>query len=1045
MLLAAAAMLLAGARPGLCVETVSYNRDVRPILSDNCFQCHGFDPQTRHADLRLDTREGALGETGGPQAVSPGSIDDSELWRRINSAEDSERMPPPETHKELSPADLAILKRWIEQGALYEPHWSFVPLPDRVETPLAAGRRWPRNAIDTFVLASLDAAGLEPNHEASRERWLRRVTFDLTGLPPSQAELGAFLQDASPMAFERVVDRLLASPHFGERMAVPWLDAARYADSFGYQADVDMHAWPYRDWVVDSLNDALPWDEFITWQIAGDLLPGATREQRLATAFNRIHRKTNEGGSVPEEFRQDGISDRVDTVGTIFLGLTLECAKCHDHKYDPLSQREYYALGAYFNSIDEFGLLQDGERVGLPLPSPVLLLPTEQQEAELAARSAAVEAAESRAAAYKLKTEGEYPAFEEWLAGSREFEAADAVGYFPFEPADRNANVHAADQKATAVGEPVDGPVGSAIRCNGDDAIAVPGFGIEHCHDSLTVAFWVRTAEDHPRAVVFANTTSYDANYNGFELLLEDGHLRWSAMREFPGNAISVRTEAEIETGRWTHVAVTYDGSRRAAGMRIYLDGSPAATEVVRDKLTRDFRVTDKISFGARSRDFGLRAGAYDEIHVFRRAITPIEVAQLCDGETLGRLQCSEVLTGEQRGQLREYFRSVLDPVARRLADEVHQSRVAWRETLAPVREISVMEELEEPRPAYVLDRGAYDSPLDRVDRVTPAALPPMPNGASNDRLGLARWLTDDCHPLTSRVLMNRLWQEFFGHGIVETSENFGLQGEWPSHPELLDWLARDFVDGGWDYKRMCRQIVLSATYRQDSQVSAERRAADPDNRLLARGPSRRLTAEMLRDSALAYGGLLARDLGGPPVKPYQPPGAMWRSLNNFLPEYQHDQGAALHRRSAYSFWRRTTTAPNMMAFDTPSREVCTVRRQTTNTPLQPLVLLNDPQFVEAARGLAARMLRSGLTGEEGLRWMFREVTSREATEDELAVLVELYDEQLASYRTDLSAAESLRVVGQWRGDAELPAAELAAATSLASAILNCDAGLMLR
>jgi hypothetical protein len=919
-----------------------------------------------------------------------------------------------------------------------------VPVP-ALSDSLAA---WARGPIDSFVGDRLQQEKLAPSPEAPRERWLRRATFDLTGLPPTPAEVDAFVADGSSEAYEKAADRLLASPRFGERMAVPWLDAARYADSYGYQSDEEMRAWPYRDWVIRALNENLPWDQFITWQLAGDMLPEASRDQQLATAFNRIHRKTQEGGSVEEEFRQDGISDRVHTVGTAFLGLTFECARCHDHKYDPISQRDYYALGAFFNSIDERGLLHGTNPKEKQMqPHPVLFLTTPEQESGLKTQNSAVEAAERAAAELPKQREN---AFREWLAALPESRTPNLVSSFSLEEVKdgKLSNGAAAEKPGTLSGgnSLVAGKFGQAVLFNGDDQLEIPSAEFAHCHDAVTAAFWLKPGEDYPRAVVLHKTTGFDVNYSGIELLLEDGKLRWTWAREWPGSAISIRTEAKLGTGEWTHVAVSYDGSRRAAGLRIYLNGQPVAVEVLRDKLAKDISAGTALEFGRRSRDNGLRGGAVDEIQMFTRALAPVEVAQIFDGKTLADLLKKPERTDAELAQLREYYFSAIDPEMSRATAAVRAARVSWREMVDQVQEIPTMEELPQPVPAFVLNRGAYDAPGDPVERVTPAALPPFPESAPRDRLGLAQWLTSTQHPLTGRVLMNRLWQEFFGRGIVSTPDNFGAQGALPSHPELLDWLARDFISHGWDYKRACRQIVLSATYRQDSRAAPELRQRDPENVLLARGPARRLSAEELRDSALALGGLLQGTIGGPPVKPYQPEGSMWKSLNNFLPEYQRDKGGALWRRSLYTYWRRTTPPPNMITFDSAGKDVCTVRRQLTSTPLQPLILMNDPQFVEAGRALGERMLRDGgATPEQRVAWAFREVTGRAPTARELPELRSLYEEQRALFSEKPGDAEKLLKVGEHVPDPNLAAPELAAAAVTANALLNLDASLMLR
>jgi len=1032
---------------GAADSPVQFNRDVRPILSDKCYHCHGPDSATREAGLRFDVREEALKDRDGVRAIVPGKPDQSDAIVRIFSDDKDEIMPPPKAHIALTAEEKSLLRKWVAQGAEYQPHWAFVPLPDAVSVPPVKNAAWAGGEIDRFVLATLESERLAPSPAASGERWLRRATFDLTGLPPTQPEIDAFLADKSGDAHTRVADRLLASPRFGERMAVPWLDLARYADSFGYQADVDTNAWPYRDWVIRALNDNLPWDQFIGWQVAGDLLPKATRDQRLATAFNRIHRKTNEGGSVPEEFRQDGISDRIHTFGTAFLGLTLECARCHDHKFDPVTARDYYSLAAFFNSIDEFGLIQGGENRGLVMPQPTLQLPTADQERALHGQRAVIEREEHVMRGWPGEHE---EAFQKWLGTARVPVLADLAGHYRLDEAPGGKLPNAADEKTPA--NPgggnrfIPGRTGQALQCNGDDEIKLPDFGIQHAHDPASFAFWLKPGEAYPRAVVFANTSSFDANYCGYELLLENGELRWTVMREFPGNAISVRAPSGLPVGEWTHVTVSYDGSSRAAGLKIYLNGQPAVTQTVRDGLKRDFRIGKALEFAARGRDVGLRGGALDEIHVFKRAITPVEAAQLFDGRALAALLVKADCTAAETAQLRDYFFSAIDPGGREARARVLAARTAWRKTMDGVAEISAMEEAAQPRPAFILARGAYDAPGEPVERATPAALPPLPKEAPRNRLGLAQWLTEPRHPLTARVLVNRLWQEFFGRGLVATSDNFGLQGAQPSHPELLDWLARDFIAHGWDHKRACRQIVLSATYRQESRADKKLRERDPDNALLARGPAHRLTAEMLRDSALALGGLLQPDIGGPPVKPYQPEGSMWKALNNFLPDYTPDKGGALYRRSLYSFWRRTTTPPNMMAFDAPTRDLCVAKRQPTNTPLQPLVLMNDPQFVEAARALGERMLREGgATPEQRLAWVFREVTGREPTTRERPVLRELYDSQLAVFTEDPTRADALLKVGDKPADKTFPPIELAAAATTASTLFNLDASIVLR
>jgi len=1026
------ACLLAAAPLSQAAEKISYSREILPILSDKCFFCHGPDKEERKEDLRLDIRAEAIKAF----AWDPEKPDKSEALIRIFSGDEDEIMPPPDSHRVLSTEQKNLIKLWVEQGAEYETHWAFVAPPKEIPVPETKDKTWAKSPIDSFVLARLEKEGLAPSQPAPPERWLRRVTLTLTGLPPTQPEIDSFLADTSPTAKDTVANRLLASPRFGEHMATPWLDVARYADSFGYQADVDTEAWPYRDWVIKAFNDNLPFDQFITDQLAGDLLPGATREQKLATAFNRIHRKTNEGGSVPEEFRQDGISDRIHTVGTAFMALTFECSRCHDHKYDPITAKDYYSMGAFFNSIDEFGIM--GYANGI-LPQPALALPTPEQEAKLTSLGKATTDAESALAAHTVSADA---GFDAWLSSAKTFPEADLAGRFAFDGDANAALLNAVDPKTSAgigANALMPGQNGNGVLTNGDDAVGIPDFGIRHADQPFSVSLWLKTGEAYPSVVVFANSTSADVPYSGYELLLENGRLAWTLAREFPGNAASINTTAKIPVGEWTHVTVTSDGSRRASGLRLFLNGQPAETTIASDTLTRDFKASSGIKFAARSRFPGLRGGMIDGVSVHLRYITPLEVLAIHKGTPLAEIPAD-------RSQLRDYYLSAIDPIARDLSAKLSAARAAYRAEQDNVREIVTMRESAEPIPAYILTRGDYTMPGEKVGRDTPDWLPPFPEGQPRNRLGFTKWLTSPDHPLTARVTINRIWQEIFGHGIVATSDNFGLQGEQPSHPELLDWLARDFMNHGWDQKRAIREMVLSAAYGQDSTASAELRERDPHNALLARGPSRRLSAEQLRDSALVLSGLLAETVGGPSVKPYQAPGSMWKTLNSFLPEYLSDKGDGLYRRSLYTFWRRTTTPPNMMIFDSGTRDVCATRRQATNTPLQPLVMLNDPQYVEAARKLGERILKhGGATDESRANWAYREVIGKPPTSEQLPLLLDLIKGQRELFKSKSSDPHVLLKVGESIADPALDPTESATFATLAQAILNLDAFITLR
>jgi mono/diheme cytochrome c family protein len=1018
---------------------VTFNRDIRPILSDNCFACHGPDQNRRMAGLRLDVRSEAVRRG----AIVPGKPDQSSLIARVMAKQPQVRMPPPSTHRELTPAQRSLLRQWIAEGAQYEKHWSFVPVPKRVALPNVKNGAWVRSPIDRFVLARLERERIPPSPPASRTDWLRRVTFDLTGLPPSPEEITAFLQDRSPQAHEKVVDRLLASPRYGERMAQPWLDVARYADSYGYQSDQLSPTWPYRDWTVWAFNSNLPYDQFIAWQLAGDLLPSPTRQQRLATAFNRLHRMTNEGGSVAEEWRVEGVSDRVHTFGMAFLGLTLECARCHDHKYDPISQRDYYALSAFFNSIDEHGLYDRADIV----PTPTLLLPTPEQERSLAAARATLAEREREYAQTRADRE---TAFRQWLASPTPLALPDMIGQFDFERFDGESLpnlVPGENRNGARLDEVplVEGRAGKAAQLDGENNVNFPQLGRFTRHTPFTIAFWMRDPRhvEEP-LVVFQACSGTDVGPHGYDLMMEKGVLTARLFRHWPGNAIAVRTRESVPKDTWTHVAVTYDGSSRASGLKIYLNGRLAACDTLRDRLVKGTGQHTLI-FGQRFRDRGFKGGQIDDLHIFTRALTPLEVAQVYDGRSLG-LALAQPQTHE--AALREYYLSALDGPTREAAQNLAAARAQVIAQEDAQFEIAVMEEMSQPRPTFVLARGQYDAPksaANRVYRHTPSAILPFPQGLRRDRLGLAQWLTHPDNPLTARVAVNRLWAIFWGKGLVETAEDFGLQGRLPSHPELLDWLAREFMQSGWNVKALIRQIVLSSAYRQASAVRPDLRERDPNNILLARGPSHRLTAEMIRDAALYASGLLEERLGGPPVSPYQP-GDLWRESNTMSPPYRQSVGPDLYRRSLYTVWKRTAPMPNMTALDAVTREVCVARRQTTNTPLQALVLLNDTQFVEAARVLAERALKEGGRSDgERIRFLFLRLASREPTREELQLLLSLYEGQRAQFRTEPQQADRLIQIGERKPDPALPPVELAAAAVVAQTILNLDAAVWKR
>ncbi len=1000
-------------------EKLSFNRDIRPILSDKCFRCHGPDKNKRDSGLRLDIREEAVSERDGVRAIVPGKPEASDAVVRMLSRDKDEVMPPPKAKlPAITPAEAALIQRWIAEGAAYEKHWAFNALPP-ADAP----------GIDALVEKGLVARGLKPQREADRRTLARRVSFDLTGLPPAPAEVESFVQDAAPDAYERLVDRLLASPRYGERMAVDWLDIARYADSYGFQRDQDRMVWPWRDWVVRAFNENLPFDQFITWQLAGDLLPNPTDDQILATAFNRLHQQENEGGSVEEEYRVEYVADRVQTFATAFLGLTFECARCHDHKYDPITQKEYYQFFSMFQNIDEAGLYSFFTN---STPTPTLPLRDAAAKERLAALIAKVEAEEQKLAAL---AGGQQDVFAAWLASRpAEVKLAGEIAGFGFESLEKGklANWMNDKQPASLAGENklVPGRVGNAVEFSGDDPVNLAAGNFSRS-EPFSVSLWLKTPDKKERAVVFHRSRAWtDAGSRGYELLIEDGRLKWSLVHFWPGNAISIRAQDALKVNEWTHVVMSSDGSSRAAGLRLYINGRPAPIEVVKDALTREITGGggDNITLGERFRDRGFKGGAIDEFRVFGRELTPIEALATCDAAA-----ANAVLEKGNAPELMRYFLATGDAEYATQLAAVKAARGELAKTMESAGEIMVMRELPQPLKAFTMFRGQYDQRRDEVGPGTPAALSPFPENAPKNRLGLAQWLTDPRHPLTARVLVNRFWQSIFGRGLVKTAEDFGSQGAPPVYPEVLDWLSGRFIQSGWNTKALIKTIVMSKTYRQQSIAEAKTMADDPDNELLARGPRFRLSAEMIRDNALLAAGLLSEKIGGAPVNPYE----MSESFKPAAPT----GGDGVYRRSIYTNWRRTGPPPAMIAFDAPRRAVCTAKRERTDSPLQALILLNGTQYVEAARVLGARLHRDAQGDVPAMiRQGFLQCLSRPPDAREMEITTRLYREQLAYFQDRPEEAAALLKVGNAKPPGDIPAPQAAAAAVLAQALLNHDA-----
>lgn len=1014
---------------------IDFNRDVRPILSDACFNCHGPDKSKRKASLHFDTAEGA--GVGEHKAIVPGKPDESVLIQRVSAKDPTKRMPPPASGRPALRAEqIQILRRWIAAGARWQKHWSFIQ-PNKAPLPVVKNRAWPRNSIDHFILARLEQEGLAASPEADRITLIRRVSLDLTGLPPSPAEVAAFVVDKSPDAYEKVVDRLLASPRYGERMAQRWLDAARYADTNGYQTDGDRVMWRWRDWVIAAFNANMPLDQFTIEQLAGDMLPNATLEQRIATGFNRNHRGNSEGGIIPEEYAAEYVVDRVDTTATVWLGLTASCAKCHNHKYDPISQSEFYQLFAYFNNVPE-----KGRAIKYGNSPPMIKAPTAAQEMRRKLLEAQLAMAEEKWRRLQPELDGQQ---HTWEFTHRNPQPEDWTL--------RDGLLHQFVGTGKTL-EPVwildDEDFRSPIRrsmstsyFDGKRELAFPhhdkkdgrNFGF---FDKFTMAAWVYAADE--RAGSILSRMANEARGEGYHLAIENGKVHVHLVKRWLDDAIRVETEESFPCKAWRHVLFSYDGSREAHGVKIYIDGVAARLKVNLDELNQSFATKEAFRIGGGGGPDSYFHGSIDDVRVYDRVLTPSEAGAVANREPLSAIIQipKEKRSAAQAYKLRRYYLDGHAPAQFKAAFTLlNRAKKELADFDESIPDTMVMEEMAKPRDTHVLIRGEYDRKGSKVHSGVPAVLSP-PTANPNNRLAFARWLVQRDNALTARVTVNRLWQMVFGTGIVKTVEDFGAQGEWPSHPELLDWLAVEFMEHDWDMKALLKTILCSAAYRQSSKVTEDLLRRDPDNRHLARGPRTRLSAEMIRDQALFVSGLLVEKVGGPSVKPYQPAG-LEKELHGTDDE-GHDHGPNLYRRSLYTYWKRTVAPPGLATFDAANRETCVVRETRTNTPLQALNLLNDVTFVEAARVLAQRvMLEAGTTTAERLKLGFRLATCRAPNARELRFLVAGYDEHLKRFKRDLDAARKLVSAGESPRFEDLDLAEHAALSAMMNLILNLD------
>lgn len=1025
-------------------DDIDFQRDIRPLLSDACFQCHGPDESKRQADLRLDISEGAYADLDGRRVLVPGDPEASHLFLRVTHDDPDQRMPPADSVRQLTAAEIQLLRKWIEDGAEWNEVWSFVS-PQRPALPKVQDYQGVKNPLDNFVKSRLDQAGIQPMVEASRETLIRRVTLDLTGLPPSLDEIDAFLNDSSPASFQRVIDRLLASPRYGERMAVQWLNAARYSDTSGYQMDGPRQMWRWRDWVIESFNSGMPFDQFTIEQCAGDLLPNPSLNQLIATGFHRNHRGNAEGGIISEEYRVEYVVDRVETTSTVWLGLTMGCARCHDHKYDPISQREFYQFFAFFNNVPERGKARKwGNSI------PYIKAPTGQESAALAQLDSRIEQVEQRIADMQSDSNQAQLVWVKSLQNVPQANQSTDVDdplvkplvHVPFSDTKQSGTVEGETIDERWEGGPklVTGRIDEAGEFDGTRFVELGDLADFNYTDQFSIGAWIQPHGEEGGAIV-SKMKSDSENRTGYSFELVNGQLHINLVVRWLDDCIRVRSVDRLVPGRWYHVLMTYDGSRLLKGVQLFVDGASYPLEVIVDDLQQPFKVPDPLRVGARGKHFRFH-GLIDEVCVFDRQLSNEEARVLATPETIYEIASLPDVerTENQRLKLRRSFVKFFGPEAiRRVHQELVDLHSRHRLLSEKVSTVMVMQEMKQPRDTYVLKRGRYDDPGASVSSDVPACLPPLSEGAARNRLGMAQWLVDPENPLTSRVAVNRMWQLLFGQGLVRSAEDFGSQGDKPSHPLLLDWLATEFVNSGWSLKKLQRLVLSSATYRQSSRTTADLQEMDPDNRLLSRGSRFRMSAEMIRDHALTVSGLLVERLGGPSVKPYQPPG-LWVELTLEESRYVQDTGEDLYRRSLYTYWKRTVAPPGMMILDAPQRETCSVRDTRTNTPLQALTLLNDVTYVEAARALAQRVLNLvEVNDSERLTHAFRLVTSRYPSSEEIAVLKSSLEFHRRRFESQNDEAKKLTSFGDSLAESAVTTTELAAHTAVMNMLMNLD------
>ncbi len=1033
--------------PAVTQADIQYNRDIRPILAENCFPCHGPDSASRKDSLRLDHFDDAIAPRKDKSpAIVPGQPAASELIHRITAADPDDRMPPAKTRKTLTAQQKDLLQHWIAAGAKYQPHWSLIA-PVRPQLPQVRNRRWIRNPIDNFILARLEQEHLTPAPEADRRTLIRRVTLDLTGLPPAPEDVEAFVKDTSPDAYEKVVDRLLASPQYGEHRARYWLDAARYADSNGIHFDNYREMWSYRDWVIKAFNRNESFDQFTIEQLAGDLIPNHTLDQETASGFNRCNITSNEGGAIDEEYFVLYARDRTETTSQVWLGLTAGCAVCHDHKFDPLPQKQFYSLSAFFNNTTQKAM--DGN---VKNTAPVVEITTPADRPRWNALPGETNAAQKR---IEQRQTSARPEFTNWLSD------ASPETFFKYIPTNKlafkaalsvdtsqtiNFTLRGKDRElalATNISWREGVVAGKAFTTSPDTVPLIPDVGDYETNQSFSYGAWVYLTTNRDGAL-FARMDEGSGTFRGWDLWLQGNKPGADFINKWPDDAIKVVAKKAIETNRWTHLFVTYNGSLKAKGVKIYIDGKVQETTVEKNQLTNSIRTTVPFKIGGRTGGSFVAGASLQDLRIYEHVLKPAEVKAVYQDSRMAWLlaQPEENRTKKENdmlydGWLRQVDHEFMDATSTLAALEKETTNIMARGT-----EALIMQEKPEPPVAYVLFRGDYDKRRDKVEPDTPTAILPMPADFPHNRLDFARWLMLPENPLTARVTVNRFWQDVFGTGIVKTSGDFGVTGDLPSNQPLLDWLAVDFRDSGWDIKHFFKQVVTSAAYRQSAALTPEKLAADSDNRLLSRGPRFRMDAEMVRDYALSASGLLVPKIGGPSVKPYQPEG-VWEAVAMDVSNthnYKQDTGDSLYRRSLYTFWKRAAPPASLEIFNAPSRETCTVRRERGDTPLQALVTLDDPQFVEAARHLAQLTLEKAPADEKDrLNFMAERLLARPLRPDERKVTDTVLQELLAHYKSSPTNAAALLEVGESKADPALDKPTLAAYAMVANELMNLD------